>query len=254
MFPSGKRAGLTSYEFYIAPTTKVVALHSASGEVIRRLRLSGLVRLDEPLESCKLLEHLTIYGVTGNYFDSRPLPPMEKVALHTFQYGQGDRLGFEMRTTFLVSILSGSHTSLRKLVLLHCNKVSTNGLVACLHSLRSLEYFALSYVTVNELQANFIEALPSSTHTIKLKITHARWIFPFYEDEQILRDSLKQWMLPLGPPVTRKELRLCLPHIFKSEEVFSQFTTDSAEADWELMGLKHGVDVRFGDWESVETI
>lgn len=251
MFPSGKQTGLTSYEFYIAPTTKLVALHSASGEVIRRLRLSGLVRLDEPLESCKVLQHLTIYGVTGNYFDSRPSPPMEKVALHTFQYGQGDRLGFEMRTTFLVSILSGSHASLRKLVLLHCNKVSTNGLVACLHSLQSLEYFALSYITVNELQANFIEALPSSTHTIKLKITHARWTFPFYEEEQILCDSLKQWMV--GQPVTRKELHLCLPHIFKSEEVFSQFTTD-AEIDWELMGLKHGVDVRFGDWEPVEII
>jgi hypothetical protein len=249
MFPSGKRQNLTSYEFFVAPNTKLVALHSVPEVNIRRLRLSGLLRLEEPLESCKALQHLTIYGVTGNYLDSRPLPPMEKVALQTFQYGQGDRLGFEMRTAFLRSMLSGSHTSLRKMVLLQCSKLSSNGLATCLQSLKSLEYFALSFITVNELRANFIEALPLSMHTIKLKITRARWSSPFYDEERKLCTSLQLWM---ANSVDRKVLHLYLPHIFRGNGI--ALTTTGEDTDWALMAARHRVDLRLGDWECLEAI
>lgn len=241
MFPE-TRHGLSSYEYFIAPTTKTVVLHSVSGESMRTLRLSGFLRLDQPLESCKMLQHLTIHGVTGNYFDQRPLTEMEDISLQSFQYHQGSALGFEIQTQFLSSVILGSHSSLKKLVLLQCSRLSTTGLVSCLSSLTSLEYFSISLITHNELDGDFIAALAPSTHTIKLKILEARFTRPFITEEKILCESLKCWLPGQAKP---KLLRLHLPHVIYQS---------SRKKEWMRVALENGVDLKFGDWEASELI
>lgn len=241
MFPQ-KRRNMTSYEYFIAPTTKAVALHSVSGENIRRLRLSGFLRLDEPLHHCWALEHLTINGVTGNYFDRRPLTGMEGISLKSFHYSQGDRLGFEIQEGFLSSLLSGSHSSLRKLVLLHCSKLSTEGLTSCLALLTALEYFALSFITVNDLQSDFIQALPRCTRTLKLKITSAPFSRPLLPEEMRLCLSLKRF---LTCPPYPMQAHLYLPHVI---------SLPSDQKEWRSTASENGVVLQFGDWELTEFI
>lgn len=242
MFP-GRRHGISSYEYYISPSTKTVALHSVSGESIRRLRLTGFIRLDEPLEKCKNLQDLTIYAVTGNYFDQRPLAGMNGISLQSFEYDQGDKLGFEIQTEFLSSILSGSHSSLRRLVLLRCNKLLTAGLVSCLQSMTALEYFSLSFFTVNELDADIVAALPLSTHTLKLKITHTLYTRPFIQEELAMCETLKRrW---LTHPVTPKLVYLHLPHVI---------SCPSDEEEWTLYASENGVQLYLGDWTASERI
>jgi hypothetical protein len=241
MFPE-KRRNISSYEYYIAPNTKTVALHSVSGENIRRLRLSGFLRLNEPLHNYKTLEHLTICGVTGNYFDQKPLTGMEGISLKSFQYSQGDRLGFEIRAPFLSSLFSGSHSSLTKLVLLQCSKLSTEELTSCLTSLTALDYFALSFITVNDLQCDFIRVLPRCTRTLKLKLTNARFTRPLLEEEMRLCGSLKLFFTSPPSPV---QAHLHLPNVI---------SLPSDKHEWHSLASKNGVVIRFGDWELAETI
>lgn len=213
-----------------------------SGENLRRLRLSGFIRLDEPLERCLSLQHLTIHGVTGAYFDQRPLTGMEGISLQSFQYHQGAPLGFELRGPFLASVLRGSHSSLRKLVLLHCTKLPTAALVDCVSSLTSLEYFALSLITTTELAGDFIAALPDSTSTVKLKIKAARYSRVFLSEELALCHSLKRWLTkPRGPSL----LQLCLPHVIETQDHRDQ---------WGQLARRCGVRVQIGDWEPFEYV
>lgn len=213
---------------------------------MRRIRLSGLLRLDTPLEDCKHLKHLTIHGVTGSQFDVRPLTGMDSIGLESFQYNQGSNLGFEISGRLVSSMLAGSHRSLKKLVLLQSVKLSATELTACLRSLLSLEYFSLSLITntVNPLDANLVSAVPVTTRILKLKILHQLFSNPFYEEEQAICESLKRRLA--APPDGKLEIvYLHLPH------VIGRYST---QWEWEAMGSDCGVQLYLEDWEPSEII
>ncbi|TFK41078.1 hypothetical protein BDQ12DRAFT_733410 [Crucibulum laeve] len=172
LFPYQCRRELRSYEIHISPSTHIIALQNISSAKRQRLRLSGCLRL-HTRKDIPNMRHLTITGVTGNFFDRIDAKPFGNSPLHTFEYAQGDRLGFEIRDRFLLSLLGDTSPHLRKLVLLGCNRLTSSALATCIQSTSRLEYFALSLITVDDWISSIIRSLPESLLVLKLKFRNA---------------------------------------------------------------------------------
>jgi len=177
---------LSTYELLLPGKTTVTLLTTLRSPFIETLRLSGTVRIaNTPSTTLKNLKHLTIDNAQGSYFDTRDFlqdfPSIQ--ILESFSYGQSDRLSFELRDHHLHTI-STATTSLHKLVLIDCRKLTTATIAHCLKQFQRLEYFALALVTTLELEVNFIrDVLPSTIQVLRLAIRSGMWTRPFIDEE-----------------------------------------------------------------------
>jgi len=123
--------------------------------------------------------------------------------LSSFAYAHGDRLGFEIRNDHLRSLIlhGGPGANLQKLVLLSCNRLTTEVLDECLRQLPHLQHLALSFIVVDELAHNFVQAFPPALSVAKLQITHARYAKPFLDEERMLCEALEEQVLRRHPPL-----------------------------------------------------
>jgi hypothetical protein len=263
MFPFETVPRLMSYELHLVPSTS--PLHTLFRVLppadVQTLRLSGGCVLYRG-SSFPSLRHLTICGVTGHYLDqhievrmhSVPLTPqlidlrlqehLTVSQLKTFQYSQGDRLGFELNDHLLLSLAPKSASTLSKLVLLGCSKLSTAALTQCLRELSSLEYFALFFVTVHELRADFVSALPPSLVTLKLSVTNAFYARPLIEEENDLCDALESFILLRNPPLRNI-------HLHFREEISS---AQHRYGHWMTLAKVAKFILDLGPWEMNETV
>ncbi|TFK57196.1 hypothetical protein OE88DRAFT_1650826 [Heliocybe sulcata] len=245
MYPGGCPAHLLSYELYVNPEAKVQLLERIPSRGLQRLRLSGSCQLLREQQTPGL-RHLTIHGVTGSYFDQRRLDDcFQGALLESFVYGMGHRLGFEIRNHHLLSLASGSRPQhLRKLVLLGCSRLTSEVITRCLSQLNSLEYLAMSLVTVDELRHNFVAALPPTVSVFKLTVTNAWYSIPLIKEETALCDTIENSVLVRKPsPI---ELRFHFRPSLMSE--------NGREKRWQSIAEDDNVNLVLGPWEPYETL
>jgi len=202
MYPSGSQHELTAYELYLDAETRAQPFQVVSPKRLEKLRLSGDCHLPIPNPPpTPALRHVTLYGITGNYFDKQSIDlcfPGSRI--ESFSYGLGHKLGFELRNSHLESVVSLSGARLRKLVLLGCTRLTTDAIAACLDRLTALEYFALSLTTVGELRTNFILSLAPTVSVVKLHIMNAWYAVPLLAEERGLCDALENTVLSRDSP------------------------------------------------------
>ncbi|KAG1783865.1 hypothetical protein EV702DRAFT_1055974 [Suillus placidus] len=243
MFPAAKgpRPLLQAYELHLDPTTRANPFQTIPSNHIRSLRLSGDCRFKKtPFPA---LRHLTIRGVTSNAFDQiRFNTSFPNCQLDSFIHAQDHRLGFEIRNVHLESLLAGPGSCLRKLVLLGSSRLSSATIASCLRSLPTLEYFALSLVTVNELRENFILALGPSLQVLKLQITHAWYAVPLFKEERIICDTIEERIL----------LRH-LSHKVVHVSFHSHLMAEHGRQDrWRNIAAAQRLSLKIGPWEDEE--
>lgn len=191
MFPHESAPQLRSYELYVSSNTKVTALKKVDASRMRKLRLSGSCSLARDVKT-PALHDLKLQGVTGNYFDKHDFSDLSlSPNLDTFVYALEDRIGFEIRDSHVRSLAYGPGSNLRKLVLLGCTRVTSTALADSLQQMVSLEYFAISIITVEEQRTNFALALPSSLSVFKLSITNAWYAVALVEEERALAVTIE---------------------------------------------------------------
>jgi hypothetical protein len=191
---------LLSYELMLGPGTRVMPFTVLPTTSIHTLRLSGDCRLYRK-DSMPFLRHLTIHGVTSQYFDRQGLDDcFPEAQLDSFVYAQGHTHGFEIRDRHLETLVAGPGSRLHKLVLLGCSRLTSSVITTCLQSLPMLEYFAISIVTVTELRSNFILALPRTVSVIKIQVTHAWYSVPLISEEREICDALETAVMTRRPP------------------------------------------------------
>ncbi|KAG2159947.1 uncharacterized protein EDB93DRAFT_1260793, partial [Suillus bovinus] len=243
LFPAAKghKPLLQAYELHLDPSTRANPFQTISSDRICSLRLSGDCRFKKT--SFPALRHLTIRAVTSNAFDQiRFNTSFPNCQLDSFIHAQGHRLGFEIRNVHLESLVAGPGSRLRKLVLLGSSRLSSAAIASCLRSLPTLEYFALSLVTVNELRENFILALGPSLQVLKLQITHAWYAVPLFEEERVICDTIEDTIL----------LRH-LPHKVAYVSFHSQLMTEHGRQDrWRNIAAAQHISLKIGPWEDDE--
>lgn len=177
---------------------------------LETLRLSGTVRIASvPATTLKNLKHLTINDVQGSYFDNRDFsqcfPSIS--TLESFTYGRTDWLSFELRDHHLRAI-SAAASSLRKLVLIDCRKLTTATIAHCLEQFQRLEYFALALVTTLELEVNFIGCLPPTIQVLRLAIRNEGWTKAFVEKESDIYGTVAKLMQEAGSVLAEVSLHM----------------------------------------------
>ena len=169
MFLFGPPASLVAYEMYLAVATQNTIFQTVRPEGIQVLRLSGRCRFPQHVK-LPALRQLTICGATSSYLDQHLEHDLSSSSdLRSFRYSQGDRMGFQMTDSLLSSLAHRFGRTLRQLVLLECNKLSTASLGSSLRQLQVLEYLALSLTTFNEMDYNFAQDIPQTVVVLKLR-------------------------------------------------------------------------------------
>ena len=248
MYPASPRRDdaslphLTSYELYLDSFTRVTPFNRLPSDCVRSLRLSGDCHI-APNASFPALRHLTVRSVTSNAFDRIKFDAVfASSQLESFTYAQGHRLGFEIRNFHLESLIDGPGRSLRKLVLLGSTRLTTSVIASCLRNLPTLEYFALSLVTVNELRDDFILALGPSLRTLKLQVIHAWYAIPLFGEERILCNSLEERIM------SPTSLLSTIYVSFHSRIM----TEDERGETWKRIAHARHLTLKIGPWEDDE--
>ena len=200
---------MSTYELLLPGKTNVTLLAALRSPFIETLRLSGSIRIAKtPTATLKNLKHLTIKNVHGSYFDTRDLlqdfPSIP--TLESFIYVQTESLSFELRDYHLHT-LSTAASSLRKLVLIDCRKLTTATIAHCIKQFKRLEYFALALVTALELEVNFIrDTLPSTVQVLRLAIRNERWTRAYIDEEGGIYRAVGHLMQEAGGALTEVSL------------------------------------------------
>lgn len=240
MYPSGTAPSLSTYEIFMDAETRVQPFQVIAPRSVRKLRLSGEVRLPSSVET-PALRQVTLHSITGNHFDRNALDStFSGAALEAFLYAQGHRLGFELRNRHLESVIALSGSRLRTLVLLGCSRLSSATIAACLEQLPLLEVFALSLVTVDELRTNFLVSLPLTVTVLKLHVVNAWYAIPLLSEERGLCDELEHSVMVREKPPRRVVLNL-------RERTL---TEDGRRIRMEGLAALHGIDFSIRPWES----
>ncbi|KAF8832419.1 hypothetical protein HHX47_DHR1001741 [Lentinula edodes] len=203
MFPSGRVPQLDSYELYLSPLKSSARIFQVvSCNSVQRLRLSGDCGLPQGTKLPRLT-NLAINGVTGHYLEQHMEEYFAQSQLKEVQYTQGAKAGahFELRDRHLNSLVFGSASGLHKLVLLGCSRLSSLTLTSCLRHLDQLRYLALSFVSVHELDSDFVGAFPSSLIVLKVSISNAWYTNPLLQEEHKLCDSVEDLIIKRRPPL-----------------------------------------------------
>jgi len=243
MFPSGNLHKLLSYELFLSAGARVHVFSQVPAGSLEILRLSGDCLLPPEPPNTPALRHLTLNGVTGNYFDRHTLDQcFHDANLETFCYSLVVRTGFEIRDRHLETLVAGPGRNLRKLVLLNSNRLTSSSIADALSRLQRLEYFALSLTTVEELRTDFLVKLPVTLKVLKFSIMNAWYAAPLIAEEQMLCDTIERVFLFMQPP-----LHLIAVH-FRARLM----EEDGRGARWEEIARQQGVKLCIGPWESEE--
>ncbi|KAL4242152.1 hypothetical protein ABKN59_001867 [Abortiporus biennis] len=249
MFPPNSTSTnphLSSYELFLRTGPTIYVFNSnLPTQSINTLRLSGECHLARKTLDVPALQHLALDGVTGNYFDRHTFDEcFPNSSLRSFRYNLGIRTGFEIRNKHLESLVNGPGRRLNTLVLLGCHRLSSSAIAQCLRDLTELRYFALSLITVEEMQSNFLACLPTSVSILKLHVTNAWYAVPLLDEERMLCDTIEHDLLVRNPPLQSMRLN-----------IRSQLTIlDGRQKKWEQMALGQRLDIHFGPWEKDEYI
>ncbi|KZT05954.1 uncharacterized protein LAESUDRAFT_207336 [Laetiporus sulphureus 93-53] len=232
---------LSAYELFLDQETRIYPFETVTADRINRLRLSGECHLPASL-STPALRHITLHGVTGNYFDQHNLTDcFTGAALESFSYGLAHRLGFEIRNRHVESLVGLSGGRLRKLVLLSCSRLTSTAIATCLEGLPLLEHFALSLVTVDELRTNFVLSLHPTVAIVKLQVVNAWYAIPMEAEEQALCDALESTVMKRKPPP--REIWVSFRNKVMSE--------NGREKRWKAIAEIHRFKLNIGPWEDV---
>lgn len=243
LFPDVRPDNLVSYELFLDPTTQASIFQTVPNAKLQKLRLSGDCRLPKK-EPTPSLRSLNLHAITSNHFDVRPInDTFPDCHLDSFAYSMGHRMGFEIRDAQLRSLVQGIGSRLRKLVLLGCKRLTSSVISECLWELPGLECFALSLITHDELQSNFVLALASSVRVVKLHVVEGKWTRPFVEEENALCDALEDKM--------KQEPMLSILRVHFRESVM---VSDGRAARWKRIAAERRVDLRWGSWEADEEV
>ncbi|CCM05156.1 uncharacterized protein FIBRA_07365 [Fibroporia radiculosa] len=244
MYPSGDGHRFNSYELHLDPETRVRPFEVVPPECVEKLRLSGDCHFPTPLTT-PALRHVTLCGVTGNFFDQNTISQsFPGSRLESFSYGQGHRLGFELRNHHLNSLVSVSSRYLRKLVLLGCSRLTSTVVASCLDNLVVLEYFAFALLTVHELRPDFVLSLPPSLSTFKLQVRNTWFAVPLLTEERQICDALEETVLHRSIPLSR----VCVN--FRDLLMINEGRREK----WNAIAEQRHLDLTIGPWEDVEDI
>lgn len=236
MFPTEECQDLLSYELMLSIGTRAHPLSIVKSAPLRRLRLSGDCILPDtaPMPN---LRSLSLYGVEGNFFDRRTFeecfPEMHQ--LQEFSYILVNKTGFELRNRHLESLIQCSGHTLRKLVLLECNRLTTTVIADCLTQLPNLEYFALALVTVEELESNFLLSLPTNVTVLKLKVINAWYAVILHPGEKIICQTVEDFLQERPLQTVAMDFRSSLlggPIIQRCKEIASDRGISFSTGPW----------------------
>lgn len=244
MYPSGDGPRLSSYELHLDPETRVRPFEVIPPECVEQLRVSGDCQFPTPLTT-PALRHITIYGVTGKSFDQSTIDQsFPGSRLESFSYGQGHRLGFELRNHHLKSLVSVSGRYLRKLVLLGCSRLTSTIVASCLDDLTALEYFAFGLITVDELRPDFVLSLSRSLLTFKLQVRNAWFAVPLLAEERQICDAMEEAVLHRAIPFSR----VCVD--FRDLLMI----TEGRREKWNAIAEQRRFDLMIGSWDNSEDV
>lgn len=242
LFPKGGPA-LRLYEQHLNPDTRVELFDTVPPTALVALRLSGEIvaapgnRGPQPAPA---LRELALDGVIGTFFDRHTIDECFPGAhLDSFTYVLGHRLGFELRNNHLESLVAEHGAHLRTLVLRGCSRLSSTVVSRCLEALPALEYFALSLVTVNEAQSNFVESLPPKLAVFKLQVINAWYAIPLKEAERGLCDAIERRVLLRETPY----LQVCL--CFRQQLMMEE----GRQERWTQIAQERHVQLDIGRWD-----
>ncbi|OCH95823.1 hypothetical protein OBBRIDRAFT_871524 [Obba rivulosa] len=240
MFPTGCDIPLNAYELCIESSTRADCFDVIPSSWVETLRLTGTCYFPTSLRMPKLRD-LTLLDLSGNYFDQHTFDDCFSGAqLETFSYALSNNLAFPIRDRHLHSLVSTSGGSVNKLVLIGCDHLSSTVIARCLGSMPRLRYFALSLTTVNELQVNFILALPPAISVLKLQVVNAWYAKPWIAEERDLCDALETTVLLRAIPPTE----VCLSFRY-------QLLVEEGRSDrWERIARDRRFLLEIGPWEA----
>ena len=265
MFPKhGAAPGLSYYELYLTPETRVdlfdairpdcaVALR-LSGEVVpsdepemNRRRVKAPVEVDNPAQDefqplrMTALRHVVLAGIRGTYFDRHTVEEaFPGAALESFAYVLGTRLSFELRDSHLLSLAASHGTTLRRLVLLGCSRLTSTAIADALASMPCLEQFALHMITVDELRTNFMHSLPPSLNVLQLQISNAKWAVPLKHEERGLCEAIETLVLLRDRAMHR--VSVCFRQQIMDE--------NDRRSRWIRIAHQRKIAFQIGPWES----
>ena len=244
MLFSLSQKSLLSYELYLSASTRANLFRKLSPASLTVLRLSGECSLLPEMRTPRL-KHLVITNVTGNFFDQTSFEQCFAGAdLESFAYALGNRIAFEIRDKHLVSLANVLGPNLRKLVLLHCSRLSSATLENCLRSFLQLQYLALSITTVEEQRVNFVLSIPTTVSTLKLRVINAWYAAPLLTEERRMCDAIESHVLCREPPP-----KLVALHF---RPLLTQ--TEGRQDKWESMAHSNNFKLCTGPWEDVEEL
>ena len=265
MFPKGG-PGLTHYELYLNPDNHADVFDAVDPSRAVSLRLSGeIVLADGPgskrgrrekpeastdssaavagrpgITPMPALRRVALVGVMGTYFDRPTLEDaFPGAALESFAYAFGAPQGFELRDRHLASLAAAHAGTLRSLVLLGCSRLSTAAVAAALTALAALEHFAFHMVTVDDLQTNFVLALPESLEGFKLQIVNAWYATALGDAERGLCEAIEHRVLLRQRPL--RKVYLCFRDRLMIE--------DDREERWRRIASERKFLFQAGPWE-----
>ncbi|KAI0034321.1 hypothetical protein K488DRAFT_45870 [Vararia minispora EC-137] len=245
MFPDdgamARSTPIETYKLCVSPTTRSTLFTNIPPTHICTLRLSGDCIFPDASDFSSLRE-LILDAVTGNHFDRRALDStFTSSRLETFCYRMGGMGSLELRDSHLESLRTGIGTTIRRLALVGCSRLTGNGLAALFDQLRNLTYLALDMITVRQLQVGFIRVLSPKLELFKFAITNVSYAQPLIAEEVMLCDEIESLIDRDQPPQSM--------HLKLRDEVLQ---SSGRWAKWETMVKHRGIDLRTGVWGTEE--
>ncbi|KAJ4486244.1 hypothetical protein J3R30DRAFT_3820586 [Lentinula aciculospora] len=200
MFPISRSPQLDSYELYLRPYKGFARIFEVvSSDSVQTLRLSGSCELAQGTKFPRIT-NLAINEVTWHHFDQHMEEQFAQSRLQQLQYRQY-KTAFKLRDRHLNFLVLRPASRLHRLVLLDCTGLSTQNLATCLKLLEQLRYLALSYISVHELDSDFVAAFPPSLLVLKLGVRNVRSMTPLLQEEHRLCDSVEDFVIMRDPPL-----------------------------------------------------
>ncbi|KAL1753297.1 hypothetical protein FB107DRAFT_217988 [Schizophyllum commune] len=239
LFDPGPPPRLLTYQLFTTTLMPNSIFELASSHPVQSLRLSGnasLCTTDLPA-----LRHLSLVEVTSTFFERNVEGMFRASPIESFvyDYGRPRAPAFEMHDNFLREVLQPHGATLRQLVLLDCNKVTTTALRDCLADLPHLEYFALSFVTTREFDSAFVRVIPPSLKVFKIAVRTGKFQIPLETEESLLCDAVEANLLARVPPP--RTISIDLRDTVVGERI----------SRWSTTARQRRIHLHFGPWKVV---
>ncbi|KAL1670602.1 hypothetical protein GGF50DRAFT_109035 [Schizophyllum commune] len=230
---------LSNYQLFITALMPNSIFELAASQPVQSLRLSGNVSLRTT--DLPALRHLSLVEVTSTVFERNVEGIFRTSPIESFvyDYGRPRAPAFEMHDNFLREVLQPHGATLRQLVLLDCNKVTTTALRDCLADLPRLEYFALSFVTTREFDSAFVRVLPPSLKVFKIAVRTGKFQIPLETEESSLCDAVEANLLARVPPP--RSIFIDLRDAVVGERI----------PGWSATARQRRIHLHFGPWKVV---